>query len=84
MATVTGTAWNESGYDSYEAELPLRMRRFVWLSTGMFSAASLAMAFVGYFFAGSFEGAGSHFLASIVSGGLFGIASVLKFGMDEA
>jgi hypothetical protein len=83
MATVTG-AWKESGYESYEAELPLRMRRFVWLSTGMFSAASLAMAFVGMFFAGSFEVAGSHFLASVVSGGLFGIASVLKFGMDEA
>ncbi|TLZ46040.1 MAG: hypothetical protein E6K19_01580 [Methanobacteriota archaeon] len=80
MATVT-EAWNERGY---ETELPLRMRRFVWLSTGMFSAASLALAFVGYFFAGSFEGAGSHFLASMVSGGMFGIASVLKFGVDEA
>jgi hypothetical protein len=80
MATVT-RQWNESGY---EAELPLRMRRFVWLSTGMFSAASLALAFMGYFWSSTFEGAGSHFIASIVSGGLFGIASMLKFGPIEA
>lgn len=80
MATVTGH-WNEN---RHESELPLRMRRFVWLSTGMFSAASLALAFVGYFWASSFDGATSHFIASIVSGGLFGLASILKFGPSEA
>lgn len=80
MATVT-SAWHENGY---EAELPLRVRRFVWVATGMFSAASLAIAFMGYFWSASFDGAASHFMASMVSGGLFGLTSFLKFGPSEA
>lgn len=80
MATVTGL-WNR---ESYEAELPLRVRKFVWLSTGMFSAASLTLAAMGYLFTGAFEGAASSFVASIASGALFGLATVLKFGPDEA
>lgn len=80
MATVTGL-WHDSGS---EAELPLRVRRFVWLSTGMFSAASLGLASLGYFWTGAFENAASSFLASIVSGAMFGIACLLNFGPNEA
>jgi len=80
MATVTGL-WHDGGY---EAELPLRVRRFVWLSTGMSSAASLGLAFMGYSGMGTFEDAASSFLASIVSGAMFGIACLLKLGPNEA
>lgn len=83
MATVTvlRNRWHDSGYD---AELPLRIRHFVWLSTGMFSAAALALAFFGYAWIGTFADVSSNFLASIVSGAMFGISSVLKFGPTDA
>lgn len=83
MATVTGLSnrWHDSGYD---AELPLRIRHFVWLSTGMFSAAALALAFLGYLWTGTFVNAASNFLASIVSGAMFGLSSVLNFGPTDA
>ncbi len=83
MATVTSirNVWDES---TYPAELHVRVRHFVWLSTGMFSAAALAVAFVGYAWTGAFEAASSHFLASILSGALFGLSNVLRFGPNEA
>ncbi|MGI0149539.1 MAG: hypothetical protein ACREDF_08425 [Thermoplasmata archaeon] len=80
MATVTGL-WHDSGYD---ADLPLRMRMFIWLSTGMFSAASVGLAAMGYFWTGTFENAASSFVASIVSGTMFGLACRFKFGPNEA
>lgn len=76
MATVSGR-WN--GLDP-EAELPRCMRRFVWVATGMLSAATLALAFVGHFWIGAVEAAASNFVASLVAGGPFGIASLLKLG----
>jgi len=83
MATVTRpwNRWHDTGYD---AELPLRIRHFVWLSTGMFSAAALALAFLGYLWTETFTNAASNFLASIVSGAMFGLSSVLKFGPNDA
>ena len=83
MATVLSlrNVWHES---TYPTELPVRIRHFVWLSTGMFSAAALAVAFVGYVWSGGFEAASSNFFASILSGALFGLANVLKFGPGEA
>ena len=82
MATVTGfrNAWQES---AYPAELPVRARHFIWLATGMFSAAALAIAFVGYTWTGALEAASSNFYASIASGALFGLAHVLRFGPSE-
>src|SRR5207253_10088610 len=79
MATVTRlwNRWQDTGYD---AELPLRIRHFVWLSTGMFSAAALTLAFLGYLWTETFANAASNFLASIVSGALFGPCSFLQFG----
>ena len=83
MATVTvlRNRWHDSGYD---AELPVRIRHFVWLSTGMFSAAALALAFLGYTWSGSFSDAASNFLASVVSGAMFSLSCVLKFGPKDA
>lgn len=61
-----------------------RFRKFLWLSSGLFSAASFAIPVVGLMAFGSFEGIGTNFLVAVVSACLFGLASVLHFGPDEA
>src|SRR5438093_12297187 len=84
MATVTRlwNRWQDTGYD---AELPLRIRHFAWVSTGMVSAAALALASLGYLWTETFANAASNFLASIVAAALFGLSSFLKLGpTDEA
>src|SRR5438552_1085078 len=65
-------------------ELVVRIRHFVWLSTRMFSAAAFAFAFLGYLWTETFANAASNFLASIVSGAMFGLSSFLKFGPTDA
>ena len=80
MATVMAP-WHDSGCD---AELPLRMRTFIRLSTGMLRAGALALSFAGFFWTESFADASSNFVASIVSGALFGIACLLKSGPEAA
>jgi hypothetical protein len=50
----------------------------------MFSAAALAVAFIGYAWTGALEAASSNFFASILSGALFGLSNVLRFGPVEA
>ena len=82
MATVT-ELWNHWRDFDFAAELPVRFRHFAWLSTGMFSTAALALAFLGYAWSGNVAGAASNFFASIVSGGLFGLTSVLKFAPSD-
>lgn len=57
-----------------------RARRFVWLSSGMFSLAALGLAFTGYFAFGSVDDGNANFLAALASGVVFGLASLLKFG----
>jgi len=76
MATVTGT----SSRQDYVPEFPKRLKRFLWLSSGMFSAGALAVAFVGCYFVGAFEEDATNFLASVVYAGIFWISNTLKFG----
>jgi hypothetical protein len=68
------------------AELTLidRIRKFLWLSSGLFSAASFAIPAIGILAYGSAEGMATDFLAAIVSAGLFGLACLMHFGPDEA
>ena len=63
---------------------PARVRKFLWLSSGLFSAASFMIPAIGYLAFGSVEGAAANFLAAVVSACLFGVASLLHFGPDEA
>ncbi len=69
-------------------ELPLtltaRFRKFLWLSSGLFSAASFTIPAIGYLAFGTADGAAMNFLAAVVSACLFGVASLLHFGPDEA
>ena len=72
-----------------EAEGPLltltdRFRKFLWLSSGLFSAAAFAVPAVGVMVYGTFEGGGTSFLAAVISACLFGVTTFLNFGPDEA
>lgn len=61
-----------------------RIRKFLWLSSGLFSAASFAIPVVGLVAFGSFDGVGTNFLAAVVSACLFGLTTLLHFGPDVA
>jgi len=72
-----------------EAEVPVltlmdRLRKFLWLSSGLFSAAAFAVPAVGVMVYGTFEGGGTSFLAAVISACLFGVTTFLNFGPDEA
>lgn len=65
-----------------ELSLFPRIRKFLWISCGLFSAASFAIPAFGAVAFGTSEGLGTSFLAAIVSACLFGVASLLHFGPD--
>ena len=72
-----------------EAEAPVltlmdRLRKFLWLSSGLFSAAAFAVPAFGVIAYGTFEGGGTSFLAAVASACLFGVTTLLNFGPDEA
>ncbi len=85
MATVTAA-------DALAAEAALapaptflsQLRMFLWLASGLFSMSSLALAFLDYFVAGSPSQATTHFVAALAAAGLFGSATLLEFGPEEA
>lgn len=70
--------------ESSELTFMGRVRKFLWLSSGLFSAASLAIPMIGYMAFGTFDGMVTNFVAAVVSAALFGLASFLHFGPDEA
>jgi len=84
MATTTANEALSAEAVLDSALLIVQFRKFLWLASGMFSTSSLALAFLDYFAVGSFTQAGTHFLAAIAAAGLFGVATVLKLGPDEA
>jgi len=61
-----------------------QIRHFLWLSSGMFSMSAFALAFLEYWTLSPQEQAATHFLAAVVAAALFGVATFLKFGPDEA
>src|SRR5439155_22877379 len=72
-----------------EAEAPVltfmdRLRKFLWLSSGLFSAAAFAVPAIGVIAFVSFEGGGTSFLAAVVRACLVGVKTLLNFGPDEA
>ena len=62
----------------------VRIRKFLWLSSGLFSAASFAIPMIGVLAFGSMEGVGPSFLAALASACLFGLTSILHFGPESA
>jgi hypothetical protein len=86
MATTTAV---ENAPGDADAILPAvslvaQIRQFLWLSSGMFSMSALALAFLDYWTLGPAGQAATHFLAAVVAAALFGVATFLKFGPDEA
>jgi len=72
-----------------DAETPVltlmdRLRKFLWLSSGLFSAAAFAVPAIGVIAYGTFEGGETSFLAAVASAGLFCVTTLLNFGPDEA
>ncbi len=72
--------------ESEEVDLTFmgRLRKFLWLSSGLFSAASFAIPVLGYVAFGTFSGMATNFVAAVASAGLFGLASLLHFGPETA
>jgi len=62
----------------------VRLRKFLWLWSGLFSAAALAVPMIGVLAFGSMEGVGPSFLAALASACLFGLVSILHFGPESA
>ncbi len=79
MATQAATPTVEESSETFSAHF----REFLWLASGMFSAAALFLSFLGYFSFGAVEDAARNFTAAVVSSVLFGICTLLKLGPDS-
>lgn len=85
MATTTVTeALDVEPVLDVTPTLAAQLRKFLWLASGMFSISSLALAFGDFFAARSYNAASTHFLAALAAAALFGVATFLKLGPDEA
>jgi hypothetical protein len=83
MATTTA-AQTAPAAAARSLSLRSQFRFFFCLSSGMFSMSALALAFLDHWGLGSAGQAATYFMATVVAAGLFGIATVLEFGPDQA
>jgi hypothetical protein len=88
-ASVDAQPRRASGTDfaiPLDLSFPARIRKFLWLSSGLFSAACFAMPALGIFSLGAVEteGIGASFLVGIPIACLFGLTSLLRFGPEPA
>ncbi|MEK6988618.1 MAG: hypothetical protein AABX97_11130 [Candidatus Thermoplasmatota archaeon] len=79
MATQAATPTVEEAGETFVGHF----REFLWLASGMFSAAALFLSFLGYFSFGAVEDAARNFTAAVVSSVLFGLCTLLKLGPDS-
>ena len=84
MATQAELATPADLAEPLALSLLVRFRKFLWLSSGLFSAASFAIPMIGVLVSGNTDGVETSFLAAIVSACLFGLTSVLRFGPESA
>ncbi len=83
MAIQAATPTVDEAVEEVAENLAVRVREFLWLASGMFSAAALFLSFMGYFSFGAAEAAGRNFAAAVVSSVLFGICTLLRLGPDS-
>ena len=83
MATQAATSAFDDTVEEVRATFATQIREFLWLASGMFSAAALFLSFVGYFSLGAVEDATRNFLAAVISSVLFGGCTLLRFGPDS-
>ncbi len=84
MAAITATESLPAEEGLSPVSLVSQTRFFLWLASGMFSVSALALAFVDYWVVAEPTQAETHFLAAVVAAALFGLATFLKLGPDEA
>lgn len=84
MATQAEQARFRSLVDSLESFFLPRIRKFLWLASGLLSAACFAVPVMGLVAFGTANDVGTSFLVAVVSAGLFGVASLWHFGPDTA
>lgn len=83
MATQAATPTVDEAVEEVGETFVSHVREFLWLASGMFSAAALALSFLGYFSLGAVEDAARNFTAAVVASVLFGVCTLLKLGPDS-
>jgi 4-hydroxybenzoate polyprenyltransferase len=84
MATQAELARSRSLLDSLESYFFPRIRKFLWLASGLLSAACFAVPVMGLVAFGTANDVGTSFLVAVVSACLFGVASLWHFGPESA
>jgi hypothetical protein len=84
MATQAGHATWADLIKPLELWFFPRIRKFLWLWSGLFSAASFAIPMIGVVAFARTDGVVPSFLAAVASAALFGVASLLRFGPESA
>jgi 4-hydroxybenzoate polyprenyltransferase len=84
MATHAELARSRSLLESLESYFFLRIRKFLWLASGLLSAACFAVPVMGVVAFGTANEVGTSFLVAVVSACFFGVASLWHFGPESA
>jgi 4-hydroxybenzoate polyprenyltransferase len=61
-----------------------RLRKFLWIASGLLSAACFAVPVMGLIAFGTANDVGASFVIAVASACLFGVASVRHFGPESA
>ena len=84
MAAQAELARSRSLVSSLESFFFPRLRKFLWLASGLLSAACFAVPVMGLIAFGTAHDVGASFLIAVVSACFFGVASLWHFGPESA
>jgi 4-hydroxybenzoate polyprenyltransferase len=84
MATQAEPARVRSLLVALESYFFPRIRRFVWIASGLLSAACFAVPVMGLVAFGTTNDVGASFVIAVVSACLFGVSSLWHFGPESA
>ena len=84
MAAQAELARFRSLVSSLESFFFPRLRKFLWLASGLLSAACFAVPVMGLIAFGTAHDVGASFLIAVVSACVFGVASLWHFGPESA
>jgi 4-hydroxybenzoate polyprenyltransferase len=84
MATQTELARSRSLVASLESFFFPRIRKFLWIASGLLSAACFAVPVMGLIAFGTANDVAASFVTAVVSACLFGVTSLWHFGPESA
>jgi 4-hydroxybenzoate polyprenyltransferase len=84
MATQAELAKYRSLLASLESFFLPRIRRFLWIASGLLSAACFAVPVMGLIAFGTANNVAASFVTAVVSACLFGVTSLWHFGPESA